>query len=492
MRNLAKMFAVAVLAVGCAAFAEEASITGHVSQHDIENGAWSFDQLREAGRRLFVARFTVDDGSGRPGSTGANNPTQRALDTGMSFLRTAGPDANSCVGCHFQPFVGGGAEFMANVFAGTTQREPAVLSIDPAIVSERGSTEMNGSGAIEMLAREMTMDLHGIRANVIAESKRARSSVRLPLLTKGVSFGFISASKIGQLDLKEVEGVDRDLVVRPWLQKGTVTSLRTFTVTALNHHHGIQAVERFGMDLTGTPDFDRDGKLDELTTGDVTALVLWQASLNIPGRRIPSDNTAKIAIEKGEEAFSRIGCSSCHIPSLTLNNPIFSEPGQYNLEGTLHRRQVSRQFTFDLTSEGPRPRLERRSDGTAIVRAFTDLKRHRICDREKPHFCNESLVQGFAPIDEFLTRRLWGVGNTDPYGHRADLTTIREAIENHGGEARLARLSFEGLTFADQETIIAFLKSMQILPDGSSLVMDEEPVVPLPYQELKEYLAETK
>ncbi|WP_164822348.1 di-heme oxidoredictase family protein [Sinorhizobium meliloti] len=378
--------------------------------------------------------------------------------------------------------IGGGAEFVANVFAGTTQREPAVLSIDPGIVAERGSTEMNGSGAIEMLAREMTAELHAIRARVIQEATAAGSTQRLPLKAKGISFGFVSSKPTGELQLHEIEGIDRDLVVRPWLQKGTVTSLRTFTVTAMNHHHGMQPVERFGMHLTGTRDFDHDGVTDELTEGDITALVVWQASLNVPGRVIPREPQQRSAVSHGEQLFNQVGCSSCHVPRLVLQRPVYSEPGPYNLEGTLNRREVTVPFEFDLTKDGPLPRLERQSDGSAIVRAFTDLKRHKICDREKQHFCNENLVQGFARTDQFITRRLWGVGNTDPYGHRADLTTIREAILNHGGEARGSRIGFEELSTSEQESVVAFLKSLQIVPEGSAQTVQEAVEVTLPYQ----------
>ena len=46
----------------------------------------------------------------------------------------------------------------------------------------------------------------------------------------------------GRVDPREIEGVDWDLVVRPFHQKGAVASLRDFTNTALNQHHGIQTV----------------------------------------------------------------------------------------------------------------------------------------------------------------------------------------------------------------------------------------------------------
>lgn len=480
MRRLLPIAAFAAALLGQPGMAQERAVPGHVDLDDLRNGVWSFDQLRRAGELLFRARFTVHDGAGRPGATGNPSPTRRPLATAPEFLRTAGPDASSCEGCHNQPAVGGAGDFAVNVFAGTTSREPVILSIDPGLSAERGTPPMHGAGAIELLAREMTRELHRLRADTIEEARRKGEPVRVELLAKGVSFGYITGHPDGNYSMNEIDGIDRDLVVRPWGQKGIVTSLRTFTINAMNQHHGIQADERFGLRLTGSPDFDRDGIGDELTEGDVTALVVFQAGLNVPGRVMPADPARRQQVARGEQLFARAQCTSCHVPEMTLESPIFSEPGPYNLEGTLKVPEVE-PYTFDLTRDIPAPRLERAPGGKVVVRAYTDLKRHRICDKERPFFCNETLVQGFAPTDRFITARLWAVGNTQPYGHRGDLTTIREAILHHGGEARRSRMLFEELAREDQHAVVEFLRSMQILPDGSPAVIEEKVEPPLPY-----------
>ena len=454
------------------AIGDERAVQTHIRQKDIEAGAWTFKALRLAGQHLFDARFTVLDGAGRPGTTGDPNPTRRTFGGSPQFVRTSGPDANSCSACHNQPRSGGAGDFVANVFVGLQNQEPVVLTVEPLLSAERNSTSLFGAGAIEMLAREMTADLHQARDSAIREARAAEQSVRVELKTKGISFGFLTATREGSVRAQEIAGVDKDLVIRPWSQKGVVTSLRTFTVTALNQHHGMQAVERYGIRLTGSEDFDRDGVKDELTEGDVTALVVYQASLPVPGQVLPHSPGDRRAVEEGERLFSATGCNVCHVPQLVLNRPVFSEPGPYNLEGTMRLIEAVKPFEFDLTRQLQAPRLERRRDGRAVVRAFTDLKRHRICDTEKPFYCNENLGQGgFAPTDEFLTKRLWDVGSTSPYGHRGDLTTLREAILHHGGEARDARLAFESLTSDGQRMIIAFLKTLQILPEGSQRVV---------------------
>ncbi len=58
--------------------------------------------------------------------------------------------------------------------------------------------------------------------------------------------------------------------------------------------------------------------------------------------------------------------------------------------------------------------------------------------------------------------------------HHGRFTTAREAVEAHGGEALAARQAFDALSPDDCDSLIEFLKSLQVLPPGSSsLVVDE-------------------
>ena len=154
---------------------------------------------------------------------------------------------------------------------------------------------------------------------------------------------------------------------------------------------------------------------------------------------------------------------------------MFIEPNPLNPPGTFSGPRPS--FAFDMTRQGEHPRLERTRDGKAIVRAYTDLKRHNLCDSEINFFCNEQLAQGRQDQDGrpgtefFITRKLWDVGNSAPYGHRGDLTTIAEAILAHGGEARHSRDAFVMLDPDHKAAIVAFLKTLQVLPPGSPNVV---------------------
>lgn len=457
------------------AIGERPAVEIHLDQAKIESGEISFEELLRHGRTLFEARFNTLDGQGRPATTGHGVPRPPSQ---PAFIRTSGPDASSCAGCHFQPSTGGAGDFVANVFVLSQERDPVVLSVGDRDSNERNTNSLQGSGPIEMLAREMSAELIALREAARKEAAASGAPARRDLVAKGVSFGSITVLPDGRVDPNGIQGVDWDLVVRPFHQKGAVASLREFTNTALNHHHGMQSTERFGEGL----DADEDGKVNELTVGDITAATFFQAALPTPGRLLPSHPVQREAAQRGERLFATAGCTTCHVPLLVLDNAAFSDPGPFNPPGNLRAQNVRRPVAFDMTRQGLGPRLERLSDGRALVRAYTDLKRHDLNDADYTHFANERLAQGTLaarapgagftespkprPTREFLTKRLWDVGNTAPYGHRGDLTTMTEAIHFHGGEARASRDAFFALPAEDQAAIIEFLKTLQILPEG--------------------------
>jgi hypothetical protein len=456
---------------------ERPAITRHVDQSAIDAGELSLADLNDLGLMLFDARFNRLDGQGRPATTGGGAP--REPDE-PAFIRTSAPDSTACSGCHAQPRSGGAGGFATNVFVLAQTLDPVTDSVDGAFSNERNTLGMMGAGPIEMLAREMTAELIAIRETAVADAADTGMTVTRPLVAKNVSFGTITVLPDGRIDPSGIDGVDWDLIVKPFHQKGAVVSIREFTNNAMNHHHGMQSVERFGLDT----DPDQDGVVNELTIGDMTAVTIFQAALNTPGRVIPHEFMAEVS--EGEQLFGDIGCTECHIPALTLDDPVFTEPNPFNPDGNLTPDDLSTTFAFDLTADGPTPRLERTENGGAVVRTFTDLKRHNLTDDELDFFGNEQIPQGklngFAPASdftieppprpthEFLTRKLWDAGNTDPYGHRGDLTTMTDAIFYHGGDARASRDAFFALPRTDQDRMIEFLRTLQIVPNGSERV----------------------
>ena len=81
----------------------------------------------------------------------------------------------------------------------------------------------------------------------------------------------------------------------------------------------------------------------------------------------------------------------------------------------------------------------------------------------------------FAGNSRFITRKLWGIANQHPFGHHGKYTTMREAVLAHAGEAAASRAGFSSLSPQDQNSVIEFLKSLQILlKESESLCVDEE------------------
>lgn len=461
------------------------------------------------GKKLFMANWTDQDGGGRPLMKGTgkqlSDPSSPLVGS-RGFNRISGPDANSCYGCHNQPYgiAGGHGDFATNVFV-QGQRFDFVTfdrndkramrgSLDehlqPVNLSTvgdlRSSTSMFGAGYVEMLAREITDDLQTIRSTVTVGGPRKH------LISKGISFGWISRNKDATWNVSEVEGLPRasilsatpldppTLVVRPWHQASNVVSIREFTNNALVQHHGIQTTERFGIDT----DLDGDGVMNEMTRADVTALVLYQAAMAVPGRVIPNDPEIERAIKDGERIFTKVGCAVCHIPSLPLDKRdwAYTEPNPYNPPTNL-RRGDAKDLSFDLNDPSlPLPRLKPATNATTLdVPIFTDFKLHDITDPNDPAE-SEALDMNqnvwaskfSAGNRRFLTKRLWGCANQPPYFHHGLFTTMRQAIIAHSGEALASREQYQHLPEYEQDALIEFLKSLQVLPPGTKdLIVDQ-------------------
>ena len=485
----------------------ELSVARHLQ--DDEEFALPLAELLDYGRKLFAANWTEQEGGGRPLMKGTGKEltdNSRPLTGRRAFNRISAPDANSCAGCHNTPFgiAGGGGDFVTNVFVqaqrfdfvtfNRTDTLPTRDSVDEGrdaasletIGNSRATPGLFGSGYLEMLARQITGDLHAIRDTMRLGETRE-------LVSKNISFGRLTRRADGMWDVSGVEGLPRlsllaptpvdrpSLVIRPWHQVGNLVSLREFSSTAFNHHHGIQTTERFGV---GT-DPDGDGFVDEMTRADVTAVSVYQATLQAPGRVIPNDSAIERAVLLGEEVFERIGCAHCHIPALPLEGKawIYTEPNPYNAATNLRSGQA-RTLSIDLSDPGlPQPRLVPSTTRPDVidVPAYTDFKLHDITDPRNP--------EEAEPLDmnqpvwspkfragnrRFMTKRLWGAANEPPYFHHGLFTTLRQAVLAHSGEALAERRAFQVQPANEQDALIEFLKSLQVLPPGTrALVVDE-------------------
>jgi len=167
------------------------------------------------GRQLFQRKFTRLQGQGANKGDGAGGlDTNGAIGAGL---------ADSCALCHGRPR--GSGEVGGNVATRPDSRD---------------APHLFGLGLKEMLADEITSDLRGIRQQASASAAKSGHSVTLPLFSKGISYGRVTATPSGAVDTSQVEGVDPDLRVKPFFAEGSTISIREFVVGALHKEMGLE------------------------------------------------------------------------------------------------------------------------------------------------------------------------------------------------------------------------------------------------------------
>ena len=349
--------AVAVLAIGSLAIAQDRTITSAVAirQDTLATGGYTVKKVLESGRQFFAVDFLPADGHGE-GKTGPRAAKRQALwstsianQLDMPFLRLDGLDSQSCFACHnsagtYVPpgemartqkpgGVGGSADFASVLFS--SKKFPDELT---HIV--RAPPRAFGSGYLQELALEMTDELLGIKQATIDEAAQHPGiPASNDYITKTVNFGKIevtcpNVACNNPVISESLDGISPDLIVRPLQHKGVAATLRSFTKSALLFHHSMEAVEVVGIDT----DCDADGRINEMAVdnvtpangdpntvqvqeslGDVAALSAFAGML-----RPPTVAAGSTSSDRGREIFAHIGCADCHVPTLTTRpNPQF-------------------------------------------------------------------------------------------------------------------------------------------------------------------------
>jgi CxxC motif-containing protein (DUF1111 family) len=287
-------------------------------------------------------------------------------------------------------------------------------------VSQFTAPSVTGLGFLEavddadILAREDPNDADGDgisgRAQLIAESEFIAELARLELLfdpgepTRNIP---INGRYIGRFG-----------------KKGSAINLLHQTVTAYREDMGLTT--------------------DLITEDPVNPQVGGFAGDNVPDPEVPSNTVANVVfylktlrppprrgagqqdVLAGEALFAQAKCSSCHVPTLTT--------------GSSRVAAVNR-VTFH---------------------PYTDLLLHDMGPE-----LDDGYTEGIALTSEWRTPPLWGLGLADRaqggrgfFLHDGRARSLREAIELHGGEAAASRQAFRSLSAADQELLLAFLRSL--------------------------------
>ena len=454
----------------------------------LHDGRLSLDEVRRAGMEVFTRPTGQPEGFGDgpfdPAATSGVAPGNRpTLQGNGTSLRLNGLDAQSCNECHtivshatVPPTLGIGgvgglvqnAIIMPTLIDVSDGADHRVIGTAPGggVMSRDGVADFNGrmanppfifgGGGVELLAKEMTIDLQGL----LLQARTAAPGTITRLLTHGVDFGFLRTEAPGLVELDGVEGIGFEnndgrrpedvLVVRPFGRKGENFTMRDFDRGAMQFHFGIQPTEVVGHDV----DDDGDGVVNEISEGAMTALHLFDVT-NPPPVMRSLDPTA----EAGFRTFQGIGCAGCHRPVLEtrsrylpLAHPEVPEDPQANVY-----------YSVDLVEAGFAPS----PNGGVFVPLFADLKRHAMGPglAETAHF-------GEIGNEMFTTARLWGVADTAPYLHDGRALDLHDAIAAHGGEAQAARDAFVGLGPEAQSNLIRFLKRLRTPANPNAELLD--------------------
>ncbi len=416
--------------------------------------------VRAAGLKMFATPFNHADGFG-DGPVNPDDTTsfggRPSLGNNGTYLRINGLDGQSCVECHAQvssktvpPTFGVGG------FGGINDApifQPTVIDVSDA--AESGFAFLDGrlivpphlfgSGGVQQAGAEMTEDLAQIRASALAQP-----GVVFELESKGVHFGTLVADADGNLDFSDIEGVDDDLIIKPFGRKGEFATVRDFDMGAMQFHFGMQPVEVVGEDV----DDDGDGVINELFVGEMAALEVFITTMDTPFQE-----SMTIDAISGLSLFSSLGCSSCHMPVMETRE---SELEYRKGEDPVH-------YTVDLTAS-PMNFQSNLQSGVSVP-LFSDLKRHDMGDGLAESFQGANAEQN----REFITAKLWGVSDSAPYLHDGRALTITEAIGWHGGEAQFANDNFQSLSEEGKSALLAYLATLRLpqAPNQDVLVQSQ-------------------
>ncbi|MCK6508670.1 thiol oxidoreductase [Myxococcota bacterium] len=160
----------------------------------------------------------------------------------------------------------------------------------------------------------------------------------------------------------------------------------------------------------------------EVSAATVRSVTFYMRTLRPPPRR----DAENPVVKQGEGFFAQVGCAKCHVPSM--------KTGKSAIEAL-------REKTVPL---------------------YSDLLLHDMGPK-----LADGYPEGQATGDMWRTTPLWGLGvigdlmGGQPfYLHDGRAKTLKEAIDEHGGEAQKSRDRFFALSSTEQEALLAFLRSL--------------------------------
>ena len=371
------------------------------------------------------AQQRVEPGDPLPGMTPAEFEEFRLGLDDFLEVETAeeglGPayNATSCAGCHSIPAIGGIAP-VTTVRAGIRDTNGAFRDFDPA----RGS-----------LFQLFSIPTHGCQSVIPPEANVISRRVPIPLFGAGLIEAISDTIILALADPNDADGdgvsgraaliTDRasgDVRVGRFGWKAQIATLLEFGGDAYRNEMGITndlfpeelTFNLTDMQLRVCDPIPEPEDIPELGTGR-RGIDNFEAFMKFLAPLPRGPMTAQVTA--GEEIFRSIGCSACHVPTLTTGpdlNPLFDQ----------------------------RP-----------VPLFSDLLLHDIGT-------GDGIRQASGEPEEIRTPALWGLRFRRPLLHDGSAATVPEAVLRHANEADSAVVRLSALSSGDAAALIAFLDSL--------------------------------
>lgn len=350
-----------------------------------------------AGQQAFTRRENVASGLGPVFNDDACSQCHNAGAVGGGSNRTVTRFARRTNGV-FDPLTTFGGTLLQNrAIGGPNNGGPAIhtfvaerVPAEATIVTQRRTTPLFGLGLVDATPDNVFVTL------AAAEAARGNGTGGRVNLTDNVRAGMKTAGRFG------------------W--KAQVPTLVQFTADALVNEEGIT-----------NPDFPSEN----CPQGNCAELAFNPApGLNDPGTRVASINnymqmlaapargTQSADSIAGEQVFSTIGCTDCHVATLTSG--------------------ASSIAALDRKTYHP----------------YSDFLLHDMGT------LGDGIEMGSATGSEVRTAPLWGLRFVTRYLHDGRATTLQAAIAAHDGQGRTSRDRFNALTATAQAQLLAFLRSL--------------------------------
>ncbi|MGC1614794.1 MAG: di-heme oxidoredictase family protein [Candidatus Acidiferrum sp.] len=154
--------------------------------------------------------------------------------------------------------------------------------------------------------------------------------------------------------------------------------------------------------------------------------------------------------KNGEALFDKVGCSTCHVATLTTAAAGTAvDGGNFTIPPALGDKTFHPYGDFLLHDVGT---------GDGIVQAVVEHYGRRIA--EHPGMKNATFPKFQSTANKIRTTPLWGVRLHSRLMHDGASLTFSDAIRRHRGEAAHVAEEFERLSSAEKKALLIFLQSL--------------------------------